>query len=299
MELTENHQALVEGLLPGEDAGGLAVHQGQFHQVVVGADRVVCLARTDAAAARLPARAALLRAVAGIGLGFRTPVPLAEAYGADGVVPHLVLSRVPGEPLEAAALGDPGAAGAVAAQCAALLAELAAAGADERARAVLPRSAEDRWRLFAAEVRGELYALMSQDGRQRAARELAALDTLPHLTGAVVHGDLGGENVLWVSAPGEHFLSRPSGPITPLPRLSGVIDWDEVTLGDPAEDLAAIGASYGPAFLGRVLARYGAADRTLPARIAAIQGTFALQQALAAHQDGDGEELADGLTNYR
>ncbi len=32
---------------------------------------------------------------------------------------------------------------------------------------------------------------MSHDGRPRAERELAALDNLPHLTHAVVHGDLG------------------------------------------------------------------------------------------------------------
>ncbi|MGQ4336291.1 phosphotransferase, partial [Streptomyces hayashii] len=34
-------------------------------------------------------------------------------------------------------------------------------------------------------------------------------------------------------------------------------------------------------------------------RIAAIRGTFALQQALYAIRDGDEEELADGLADYR
>lgn len=86
---------------------------------------------------------------------------------------------------------------------------------------------------------------------RRAGREPAALDALPHLTAAVVHGDLGGENVLWDTSGG-------------LPRLSGVVDWDE----------------------------------GVPARIAA-RGTFALQQALYALRDGDEEELADGLTGYR
>lgn len=38
---------------------------------------------------------------------------------------------------------------------------------------------------------------MSDSGRLRVERELTALDGLPHLTHAVVHGDLGAENVLW------------------------------------------------------------------------------------------------------
>ncbi len=85
-----------------------------------------------------------------------------------------------------------------------------------------------------------------------------------------------------------------------LPRLSGVVDWDEVMLGDQAEDLAAIGASYGEELLGRVLALSGGAlGGDVPGRISTIRGTSALQQALCAQRDGDEEELADGLTGYR
>ncbi|NJP93840.1 aminoglycoside phosphotransferase family protein [Nonomuraea sp. FMUSA5-5] len=270
-------RALLSRLLPDVGPADLAVRQGQFHQVVIAADRVVCLPRTAAAAARLPRRAAVLRVLAGLDLGCGTPEPLRE--GTD----FLVLSRIPGAPLEADALGDPEVAEAVAAQYVTLLSGLARAGADEKARAVLP-APRGRWRRFAADVRAELFPLMSGGGRRRAGRELAALDDLPDLADAVVHGDLGAENVLWV---------RDGG----LPRLSGVIDWDEVTLGDPAEDLAAIGASYGQGFLGRVLA--SRPDRSVAARIAAIRGTFALQQALSAYRDGDDEELADGLVGYR
>ncbi|GAA0492952.1 hypothetical protein GCM10009544_61770 [Streptomyces stramineus] len=85
-----------------------------------------------------------------------------------------------------------------------------------------------------------------------------------------------------------------------LPRLSGVVDWDEVALGDQAEDLAVIGAGYGEELLGRVLALGGGPQGgDVADRIATIRGTFALQQALYAQRDGDREELADGLTGYR
>ncbi|MEU9607489.1 viomycin phosphotransferase [Streptomyces sp. NPDC048057] len=274
------HRPLLSGLLPHDAPDRLAVHEGQFHRVVVGAERVVCFARTEAAAGRLPERAAVLRVLDGVDLGFRTPRLLAEEAS------YVVMSRVPGAPLDAEALRDPAVAEAVARQYVELLRGLAAAGADGEVRGALRAAPEGEWQRFAVDVRTRLFPLMSAAGQERAARELAALDALPRLTSAVVHGDLGGENVLWETANG-------------LPRLSGVIDWDEVGLGDPAEDLAAVGASHGDALLGRVLALGGWDDGATTARIAAIRGTFALQQAWYAERDGDAAELADGLAGYR
>ncbi|WP_167478944.1 aminoglycoside phosphotransferase family protein [Nocardia arthritidis] len=274
----ERHGELLGRLLPGGPTG---VREGQFHTVVVGAAVVVCFARTEAAAARLPMRAAVLRTVGRLDLGVAVP----EVLGGNGVgddAAYLVLSRIPGEPLESSALRDPELAEIVAGQCRAVLQRLAAAGADPAVRAELPVVAADRWREFADDVRAELYSLMSADGRRRAERELAALDGLPHRTDAVVHGDLGGENLLW-----EFDRGRPV--------LRGVIDWDGVCLGDPAEDYAALVAAYG-AGSSRLL--HGD-DDDIAARIAIIQGTFALQQALDAHRDGDADELADGLAGYR
>ncbi|MFJ1590947.1 phosphotransferase family protein [Kitasatospora albolonga] len=307
MSILTTHRALLSRLLPDDQADELAVRQGQFHHVVMGSDRVVCLPRTPAAAGRLPERVAALRALAPLDLGFRTPEPLLHdsGPGADGT-PFLVLSRISGEPLDADAFRDADAdagagagAGAdadaearalvaesVAAQYATVLAGLGRAGADETVRAVLPEAAPDRWQRFAESVRAELFPLLSGQGRRRAERELAAVQSLPHLTRAVVHGDLGPENVLWEWSDG-------------LPRLSGVLDWDDVALGDPAEDLAAIGAGHGRQLLERVIALGGRSDSGLITRVDAIRGTFALQQALYGLLDGDEEELADGLAGYR
>jgi aminoglycoside phosphotransferase (APT) family kinase protein len=282
MGILDTHRTLLSRLLPDDPPGDLAVRRGQFHEVVMGAERVVCFARTEAAGARLPRRAAVLRALARLELGFRTPEPLLYESGQPPYPPYLVLSRVPGAPLNERLQRHP----AVAEQYAALLAVLATAGADPAVRAVLPHEPEDRWRRFAAAVRAELFGLMTDAGRQRAERELAALDGLRHPTHAVTHGDLGPENVLWDVADGR----RP-------PRLVGVIDWDEAGLGDPAEDYAALAAGHGEELLSRVLALSGSPD--MNARIAAIRGTFALQQAFSAHRDGDQEELADGLAGYR
>ncbi|MFC9438458.1 phosphotransferase family protein [Nocardia sp. NPDC057030] len=270
-------------LLPGDRFGELKVREGQFHYVVVGSRRVVCFARSEAAAQRLPARGAVLRALAGVDLGVAVPeyLPIGPP-GAD----YLVMTRVAGAPLAEELLGGPGVAEAVARQCHDLLERLSIAGSDARVRERLPPAPADRWSRFAEDVRGELYPLMTTAGRERAERELAPLAALPHRTGALVHGDLGGENLLW---------DNPDG----LPILRGVVDWDGACLGDPAEDYAAIGAGYGADILTRLLTLAGAATADLATRIATIQGTFALQQALDAHHDGDAEELADGLTAYR
>ncbi|MFC4054154.1 phosphotransferase family protein [Actinomadura syzygii] len=282
MSIRATHRALLSRLLPDDEPDDLAVREGQFHIVVIGSDRVVCLPRTKAAAARLPQRAAALHALAGLGLDFRTPELLLQGTDEE---PFLVLTRIPGEPLESDALNNARVFDTVAEQYATLLSGLARAGTDERARAVLPWEAEDRWHLFAKDVRADLFQLMSDSGRLRAERELTALDGLSHVNRAVVHGDLGAENVLWEWTNG-------------LPRLSGVLDWDDVTIGDPAEDLAAIGAGHGPELLERVLALGDWPNDGLLNRIAAIRGTFALQQAVYALRDDDEEELADGLADY-
>lgn len=227
MEILERHSDVLSRELPGEDPADLVVHRGQFHEVVIGADRVVCFARTAAAATRLPERTSVLRTVADLELGFRTPVPLSEVAGLQS---YLVLSRMPGAPLDGAALDDPSVLAVAAAEFAALLTGLARVGRHGAARVDLPTSSPERWQKFAARVRAELFPLMSEEGRARATAELADLRMLPHLTSAVVHGDLGGENVLWEWVDG-------------LPRLVGVVHWDEVMLGDQAEDLAAIQAS--------------------------------------------------------
>ena len=59
--------------------------------------------------------------------------------------------------------------------------------------------------------------------------------------GVLLHADLAAEHVLWM--PDEE-------------RLSGVIDWSEIGIGDPAIDLAATYHWGGPAFADRVFAHY-------------------------------------------
>ncbi len=154
------------GLLPSDAAGELAVHEGQYHHVVTGTARVVCFTHTGATARRLPRRAAVLHALARVDLGFRTRRPLTAggAPGARAVVPGD--EPRPRKPPGKDALDDARVREAVARQYAALLARLAAAGEEKPVRAALEEAGADSWREFAADVRTELFPLMSAGGRR-------------------------------------------------------------------------------------------------------------------------------------
>lgn len=277
--MADRRDDVLDRELPGEDPATFVTHEGQFHQVVMGAHRVVCFARTPSAADRLPKRVEVLRIVDGLGLDVGIPRPVSTAGTA-----YAVFTRVPGEPIDFEQANDPTVADAMAADLTPLLRALAAEGATSKASA-LPGAPADRWSSFARDVRSELYRLMTESGRARAEAELAEVTGVAFSTTSVVHGDLGGENLLWEWHEG-------------VPHLTGVVDWDGVVLGDQSEDLAALAASYGDGLLDRLLHRLEASD-DVRGRIAAIRGTFALQQALSAVQDGDQEQLDDGLAGYR
>ncbi|MEV0675490.1 aminoglycoside phosphotransferase family protein [Actinosynnema sp. NPDC050436] len=253
----------------------MSLHSGQFHDVVITADRVLRYPRTTAAAAELPKRAALLERLAALNLGTATPHPLSEIRPAPLGELHLVLSRIPGAPLTRADVEAE--TDVVARELARVLHAMSKVDKVDGVPEADPR----RWSEFAEGVRSALFPLMSDAGRERAERELAAVLALDHVATGLVHGDLGGENVLWVDGP----------------RLSGIVDWDEATIGDPAEDLAALTASYGAPLVTRIATHLG--EPAPQHRIAAYRGTFALQQALAGALDGDDDERDDGLTEYR
>ncbi|MBL1074706.1 aminoglycoside phosphotransferase family protein [Nocardia sp. 2] len=274
----EPYLAVVRGF--GDDPAEIAVHSGQFHHVLLTSTRAYRIPRTRTAAAALRQRAGILHILSELALGVGVPVPVALVAKPDFLC--LVTSRIPGEPLDPGVLADPGVLDSVADQLARVLSALGAAAV--RAAGRFPVTPPRRWHDFAEDVRARLFPRMSPRGRARAAAELDAVVALSAVDAALVHGDLGGENLLWVSSA--------DGPL-----LSGIVDWDEVALGDPAEDLAALMAGYGAALGERITDRRNGSSGML-ARAHVIRATFALQQALSAALDDDPDELADGLRDY-
>jgi aminoglycoside phosphotransferase (APT) family kinase protein len=309
---------------PGGRAAAARLARGQFHDVVLVGDVAYRFPRDEESRARLPARVALLTVLAHRRLPVAVPGLLSQAALHEPLGRcHVVLRRVTGQPLGREAVTGTREQAAVARDLAALLDRLARLGGDAGIRAVVPGADRQLWHRFAADVSTVLFPLMPDHGRKRAEAELSRVLSVDPVGGALVHGDLGGTNLLWHTAPRQSG-PRQTGPPEPghlepgdaagrhggpaagpgrasaaLPRLAGVLDWDEARIGSQADDLASIAATFGWPLARRVDARRHAGQTPTIAAAEAIAGTFALQQALPAALSGDAASLADGLTRYR
>lgn len=271
----------------GDRAGGACLRHGQFHDVVLAGDVAYRFPRDEESRRTLPARVAVLDALAAAGAASGLPAALIPGplAGPDMSQPvgrcHVALRRLPGRQLSRDEAGSPG----VLAELARVLDALGGLGRQPGIRAVVPPADTRCWERFADDVGRVLFPLMPDSGRQRAATELAAVKTVSPAGDALVHGDLGGTNLLW------------TGPASGA-RLTGILDWDEAHIGSQADDLASLATLLGwPAAERLDRQRHGGRARTVAdARI--IETTFALQQALPAALSGDAEALADGLTRY-
>ena len=97
---------------------------------------------------------------------------------------------------------------------------------------------------------------------------------------SVIHGDLGISNILF----------QPD-----MEKIAGVIDWEQMSLGDPAEDIASLGCpgSLGETFL--VDYEKQLKDLALMQRARFYISTFALQETLFGAKNGVAEAFTAGL----
>ncbi|OXS59638.1 phosphotransferase family protein [Rossellomorea vietnamensis] len=105
------------------------------------------------------------------------------------------------------------------------------------------------------------------------------LDFQPVLT----HGDFGASNILW--DPERH-------------EVSGIIDFGEAEVGDPAYDFAGLLSSYGEYFVRRCLEIYPNGDRIF-GRMNFYRGIFGLQEALHGIENDDPVAFENGMKGYR
>lgn len=102
-------------------------------------------------------------------------------------------------------------------------------------------------------------------------------------TTSLIHGDFGASNILW----------EPK-----RKQLSGIIDFGEAEIGDPAYDFAGLLASYGRPFVENCLKLYPAGEHILE-RIDFYKSTFALQEALHGIENKDPRAFENGIKEYR
>ena len=262
---------------------------GQFNTVLrVDDSWIFRFPKSPAAAADLARELELLPRLQGK-LPLPIPQPQFQARDAESGDPlFMAYPLLPGEPLlrEAfARLQDDG--GVVEALARDLALFLRALHAIDPADIGLKSSGEDarmEWTRIRDALREKLYPFMRADARAEASANFAkalADDSLWRVEACLIHGDFGTGNILHRDG-----------------RVSGVIDFGFCGVGDPAQDLGALLASYGEPFVARVCHHYPALRLGLR-RARFYKSNYALIQALYALRDGDEEEFEDGISAYR
>lgn len=111
--------------------------------------------------------------------------------------------------------------------------------------------------------------------------EAPAAPAKSHRTGRLVHGDLAAEHILYDSA---------------ARSLTGVIDWSEVSIGDPSVDLAGVLHWGGDRFLDMVLSNYrGPADAGILVRARYRAACRGMGDIVFGIEKGRSEYVAAGV----
>lgn len=234
---------------------------GKDHDVViVGSEVVFRFPRHEDALAALPREVAALaqlgRAEPGVGVVLpdvlldRSHLGLGKAFVAQ--------RHLGGEPLPPASVE---AVGPMAYRFAAELARVL----DALANVTVTRSLRDSLTRAPLRPTWEELATAATERDPKAKEAFDAVRALDAPADVLVHGDFCGRNLRWDADD---------------TRLTGVLDWGQVHLGDPAYDIASIADTYGWDLAATVDATTARADETLLERARAYAATFPFQQQL-------------------
>ena len=151
---------------------------------------------------------------------------------------------------------------------------------------IAPHHADGRteWQKTYQAFRAQLFPYIRLDAREEVTLRFETFLNEPrHFTyvPTLRHGDFGGSNILYDTA---------------SQRISGIIDFSFIAIGDPAYDIASI-STCGDAFLQRICTTYPEAQ-TMLARARFYRSTFALSQALYGLRNGDHASFEDGISTY-
>jgi aminoglycoside 2''-phosphotransferase len=117
---------------------------------------------------------------------------------------------------------------------------------EQAARLGVPAGDDVSWRQHYQnqyeQIQSRVLPLLDEAVRTRIVRDWRAfLKDKTHFQVVLIHHDLAGEHILYNTARG---------------TISGIIDWGDTAIGDPAIDFAGLLASYGEDFVERVLSDY-------------------------------------------
>ncbi|MCI3934834.1 aminoglycoside phosphotransferase family protein [Streptomyces sp. AN091965] len=254
-------RALVREALPeGHDLSVAPVGEGGEHSTWWVGDRYVLRIALDADTTVRQRRELALRDALRPVLPVAVPASVASGTWAPGLA-YTVDGRLPGVSAERRPVGAEGEQ-----DLARLLGALRTAAAPPLP-ARRPRSLDA---LGAAA--GPALARLAADGEVPGGLAVdAAAHPAPAATPVVLHNDL----------KGEHLLVSSSG------RVSGVLDWADAVVGDPAEDVAGLALSVGAPAAGRVAATAGHAPAVAERGLLLARYDTALRLADRLYGDDD------------
>ena len=260
--------SILQSVWPDLEWRRMELRSGAFHSVaVLGESAVVRVAFGTGHAERTRTETANLAAFAMAGLPFRIPAVLCEPFHGDGWSAQ-VNSFVPGghRPLERWE--------AVRVPLKLVLSALAEMGppAASTLRPVRQWCGAAEWPAVVAGITAGMAPREARAATKVVSQVLAAEKVVPP---AVVHGDFGLHNVLWAGS-----------------EISGLVDFDNACLGDPAMDLAPLVGAFGAAAVTDI------AHPDLVARAQLHRASLSLQVAAAGHLAGDHELREFALGNF-
>ncbi|MEO8395551.1 MAG: aminoglycoside phosphotransferase family protein [Chloroflexota bacterium] len=264
----------------------ISLSGGQFSDVLILNERLIFrFPKSAHASAELYPEIAILKALEG-----KLPLPIPRllyiSERAPGQLAFMGYPMIPGQPLlreRFAAITDETALEQIASELATFLKVLNALPLDTIPSQGETYDSRAEWQQTFANFEAQLFPSMRPDARQQITESFAAALNDPSLwefQPVICHGDFGTGNILYADG-----------------HITGVIDFTFCAVGDPAQDVGALLASYGEAFIERVFQHYPALRLALP-RARFIRSTYALWQAFYALRDGNQEDFDDGMRDY-
>lgn len=282
---------LIREHCPALDASGarLLPDAGQFNTVLcLGGRWIFRFPKSPGAAADLDHELEILPRLRG-----RLPLPIPDPvyqarHPATGLPLFMGYAMLPGQPLLRDLFdelrGNEAALERIALDLAGFLKTLHGITPDEIGLKATAIDSRGHWGRIWRDTRDKLFPHMRPEARASVRRDFESAlgdDDLWTIEPRVIHGDFGTGNILFAGG-----------------RVSGVIDFAFCNVDDPAQDLGALLASYGEAFVDRVLRHYPGLRSCVP-RARFYRSAYALIQALYALRDDDPRNFEDGIAAYR
>ena len=258
--------------------------------LLVNGDTIVRFARRPDVAARLAREAALLPSLADA-LPLAVPRFTLTCPDPAGGLRFVGYPAISGEPLSPDTV-TPATETSLAEQLGAFLSALHGFPVAEAVRLGAEGGTAADWRAELGRLYGEVRAHVLPrlaDGDERARVEALwegylADDATFAFAPALIHRDLGTE----------HILHDPAG------RLTGVIDWGDASIGDPAQDFIGVYRTLGADFARRVHAHYARrVDSTFWRRVRFYAAIVPFFEIIFGSLEGDEGHVAAGLAALR